>query len=160
MKSRCSEWYWETKPSYTGCSMCDEWKYDKYSFYEWVNDGQFYNVKDEKTVHLDKDILVKGNKIYSPETCIFVPARINDFFGGTARKNPELPIGVTQVDDKYKCTIRGVKDIFDTPEEAWECWRQHKEAQKIALADEYYAARKIPKRLYEAMLNYKFEITD
>lgn len=153
MLNRCREPYQTKKPAYAGVTVCDEWMTDKYSFYDWVNDGQFYEIEGEKTVHLDKDILLKGNKVYAPDTCIFAPATINDFFGGTSRKQDNLPIGVIKVaEGKYKCAVKGIKDIFATPEEAWEIWHQHKDAQKIALADQYYG--KIPNRLYEAMLRF------
>lgn len=146
--------------------MCDEWKYDMYSFYEWVNDGQFYKVDGESSVQLDKDILGRVNgleKLYSPETCIFVPAKINSFFSGSRRKN-NLPAGVIQIKDtdKYKINPYAYKiyDVFDTPEEAWNCWKEHKDAQKLALADEYYSAGKIPKRVYDAIVQYDFRVTD
>jgi hypothetical protein len=61
-------------PSYSSCSVCDEWlRYD--NFEKWY-DKNYYNCKGEKT-HIDKDILYKDNKIYSPNTCIFVPSILN-----------------------------------------------------------------------------------
>ena len=44
---------------------------------------------------LDKDILIKGNKIYSPDTCCFVPSEINNLFVGCNKSRGSLPIGVT-----------------------------------------------------------------
>ncbi|URW85616.1 hypothetical protein M5E86_18495 [Blautia wexlerae] len=80
MKTRCyNENYHKTRPDYEECTVCDEWLDDKKLFYEWV-DHNFYEIEGEPTVELDKDILVPGNKVYSPDTCIFVPKRINDLF--------------------------------------------------------------------------------
>lgn len=165
MKLRCSKKYWKDNPWYTDTKMCDEWKYDMYSFYDWCNDGQFYTIKGEKSVHLDKDILgrVKGlEKLYSPDTCLFVPSKVNAFFGGSSGNNNGLPIGVEKIEDKYKVNTKAfnIHDIFDTPEEAWQCWKEHKEAQKIAMADEYYSKRLIPRKVYDAMMQYDFRITD
>ena len=80
MKTRCyNENYHKVKPDYEECTVCDEWLDNKKLFYEWV-DHNFYEIEGESTVELDKDILVPGNKVYSPDTCIFVPKRINDLF--------------------------------------------------------------------------------
>lgn len=161
MYQRCyNEKVHQIKPWYTNCIMCDEWLEDKYSFYDWINDGNFYEIDGEPTVELDKDILVKGNNIYSPETCIFAPKSINSLFGGTMKKNDNgLPIGVLQTKNgKYKPQIRNYPDVFNTPEEAWEVWKEHKQATVIHKADEYLG--KIPMKLYYAMLSYEFEITD
>lgn len=161
MKSRCyNEKIHAQKPWYKDCTMCDEWLADKYAFYDWVNDGNFYVIDGEPTVELDKDILVKGNTIYSPETCIFAPKSINTLFGGSSKKNDDgLPMGVTMTENgKYKPQIKRFPDVFDTPEEAWEIWKLHKQSLIIQKADEYLG--KIPMKLYYAMMSYQFEITD
>ena len=62
------------QPTYEGCSVCDEWL-NLQRFARWYTENH-YAVSGE-TMNLDKDILVEGNRIYSPETCIFVPRRIN-----------------------------------------------------------------------------------
>lgn len=139
--------------------MCPEWLNDKESFYEWVNDGNFYEIDGEPTVHLDKDILVKGNMIYSPDTCIFAPASINELFGGSSNKqNNGLPKGVKKVGDKYKPQLKGYREVFDTVQDAWEVYREHLQAKIIVTADKYVG--KIPYKLYQAMLNWKIDITD
>ena len=90
MINRCyNEKVQEQHPYYRGCTVCEAWIDDKYNFYNQVNDGNFYVIDEEPTVHLDKDILVKGNKIYSPTTCIFAPQSINNLFGGIHAKTEE-----------------------------------------------------------------------
>ena len=70
MKTRCyNANYYQIWKNYEGCSICDEWLEDKKSFYEWV-DHNYYVIKGEPSVELDKDIIVPGNKVYSPDTCI------------------------------------------------------------------------------------------
>lgn len=158
MKTRCyNENYHETRPSYTQCSICDEWLDDKTLFYEWV-DHNYYTIDGEQ-MHLDKDILVPGNKIYAPETCIFAPARINDLFPSLDKNSSGLPTGVTYSakTDKYKVTIRkNGKNVnlgfFETVEAAAEVYKQHKKAEIISVADEY--KDRIPDALYKAMLDY------
>lgn len=66
MISRCyNEGRHKTHPTYIGCSVCDEWLYYP-NFKVWFDDNYIEGYE------LDKDIKVKGNKIYSPETCMFV----------------------------------------------------------------------------------------
>lgn len=59
----------ENNHTYTGCSVCDEWLYLS-NFKKWFEENYVEGYQ------LDKDILVKGNKVYSPETCCFVPREI------------------------------------------------------------------------------------
>lgn len=101
MISRCySDATHRNQPYYIGCTICPEW-YDpnadrfirqandprRHAFYDWVRQ-HYYKMDNGEPVELDKDIRVKDNRIYSPETCLFVPRSINTFFGGTkGRKN-------------------------------------------------------------------------
>ena len=59
--------------TYTECNCCDEWK--SFSAFKMWFDNPANGYKDGYC--LDKDILIKGNKIYSPSTCCFVPNEIN-----------------------------------------------------------------------------------
>ena len=178
MKTRCySEKYHEVKPEYKGCTVCEEWLNDKKSFYEWV-DQNFYKIEGEETVQLDKDILVPGNKVYSPETCIFAPKAINDLFVRIHKKKKNgLPVGVTYCKSKQKYRVsmsktcdkdkKKTKDegkskkkivilgYYDTITEAYEVYKKHKMAEIIYIADMY--KDKIPEKLYQAMINWKFD---
>ena len=63
-------------------------------------------MKDDngRLYHLDKDILVKGNKVYSPETCCFVPQEINSLLVTSVRSRGDQPIGVSynKLTQKYE----------------------------------------------------------
>lgn len=171
MKTRCyNSNYHKVKPGYKDCTICDEWLDDKKKFYEWV-DHNFYEIDGEPTVELDKDILVPGNKLYSPETCMFVPKQINDLFVHIHGYNPKskLPTGVTYSEKtgKYKASVMSSQDtddnkkhnvvlgFFDTVEEAYEVYKIHKKAEIVYIADCYKDM--IPDKLYKAMLNWKFD---
>lgn len=171
MKTRCyNENYHKVKPDYEECTVCDEWLDNKKLFYEWV-DHNYYEIEGEPTVELDKDILVPGNKVYSPDTCIFVPKRINDLFVHIhGKKKNGLPTGVSYSEKtgKYQATVReSCKDdedgkkktarlgFFDTAEEAYEVYKAHKMAEIIYIADSYKDV--IPDKLYQAMINWKFD---
>ena len=75
MKARC--YYSNAKP-YENCDVCYEWLINYESFVEWFLDN-LYDCGEQK-LELDKDLFSKGEKIYSPETCVFVPNNINQLF--------------------------------------------------------------------------------
>jgi len=77
---------------YEGCSVCDEW-HNFQTFAKWY-DENYYKV-DKERMELDKDILIKGNKVYSPKTCIIVPQYINSLFTKREAQRGEYPIGVS-----------------------------------------------------------------
>lgn len=164
MLGRCYSEYEQTKrPTYIGCSVVKEW-HNFQVFAEWY-DKNYYEVDGER-MSLEKDILFKGNKIYSPETCIFAPLKINDLFNRQPTTRGDLPIGVyyDTLNKKYKsqCQVIGKSRIglgyFDTPKEAFEVYKIHKEKYIKEIAEIY--KEKIPQKLYTAMLNYVVEIGD
>lgn len=157
MKTRCyNQNYLNKNPAYNGCMVCDEWLDNRQSFFEWV-DHNYYTCGAEQ-MDLDKDILLKGNKIYSPETCIFAPHSINTYFETLTRKPvylPELKKWKASMSLQGKTVTIG---YFDTEEEAKQEYIRHKEASLLAKADLY--KDRIPDKLYKAMVNRKIELTD
>ena len=174
-RNKISYWYWnamisrchdnyllEKEPSYKQCTICEEWK-EYSSFDKWFNEN-YYEIENEK-MELDKDILFKGNKIYSPETCIFVPKNINLLFIKSDAKRGEYPIGVNynKRSGKFRarCGEYGKRvnlGTFDTPEEAFNAYKNEKERYIKEVADLY--KDRIPQKLYEALYKYEVEITD
>ena len=115
--------------------------------------------------HLDKDILIKGNKIYSPKTCCFVPREINNLLISRRNGRGDLPIGVTK-DKKLEKFIAQVSinkkqvrlGTFGTPEEAFQAYKTAKENYIKQKAEEWKGL--IDPRVYQAMYEYQVEITD
>ena len=96
MLQRCySEKYQTKKPTYRGCSVCDGWLLLS-NFKVW------FDVNYREGMALDKDILVKGNKIYSPDTCRFVPQYINSLLCDSGAARGDLPLGVSAMKSKLK----------------------------------------------------------
>ena len=88
MLERCySEKFHQRKPTYKGCSVCDEWLIFS-NFKRWM-ETQDWQGKD-----LDKDLLTEGNKVYSPDTCIFVDRKINIFVIDRGNDRGEYMLGV------------------------------------------------------------------
>ena len=69
--------------------MCDEWL-NFQVFAKW-HEKHSYEVNER--LHLDKDILYPGNKVYSPEKCLLVSQRINELFAYKPKDNG-LPVGI------------------------------------------------------------------
>lgn len=163
MIHRCyDEKYYNKHLTYKNCNVNEE-LLNFQNFGKWFEEN-YYECDNEK-MHLDKDILYKGNKIYSSSTCIFVPQRINELFIKSDKTRGNLPIGVSydKEQEKYKsyCNINGKQKTlgrYNTPEEAFQCYKHFKEKYIKEVADEY--KDKIPNKLYEAMYNYEVEIND
>ena len=113
--------------------------------------------------HLDKDILCPDCKIYSPETCTFVPTDINFLFTKRQNKRGAYPIGVSYKSGKFRATMtrnnsQFYMGAFSTPNEAFQAYKEGKEDWIKIVADKW--KDKIDQRVYQAMYNYQVEITD
>lgn len=159
MIRRCyDEDFKQLNPTYIGCSVCEEWR-KLSSFKEWFDKHYVEGWE------LDKDILIKGNKQYSPFACSFVPSEINLLFSKRNRLRGECPIGVYYREDKQKyCAGIGRKKrniylgLYSTPEEAFYAYKVAKEAYIKEVADKWKG--KLDPRVYKAMYEYQVEITD
>lgn len=166
MLMRCySEEWQEKRTTYKGCMVCEMW-YNFQRFGDWY-DKNYYEV-DDIQMHLDKDILVKGNKVYSPDTCIFAPHMINTLMLKNPNLRGEFPIGVFFSPDttgKYRTVCNNQitnKNVnigyYQTPELAFNAYKEYKENHIKEVAD--YYKHQIPRKLYDAMYKWKIEITD
>jgi hypothetical protein len=165
MLQRCySPRYHVKRPTYIGCAVCDPWLYFQ-TFAKWYN-SNYYEIPLLGKSHIDKDILVKGNKIYSPDNCVFVPEVINNLFTKSNATRGKYPIGVDYYkrDKKYRAMISygdGKSHhlgYFTTPEKAFNAYKTAKENHIKKVANDYRAL--IPVKLYEAMLAYTVDIND
>lgn len=174
LKRGYSKEFKEKCPTYKDCFVCEEW-HNFQNFAKWFEEN-YYECNGE-TMHLDKDILIKGNKIYSPETCVFIPRKINSLFVKCNKKRGRYPIGVTVYYNKnnnHKC-LRVSCNIFDKnkkrttfkylgyfplnrPFQAFTCYKNFKEKHIKQVADEYKDF--IPKKIYKAMCKWIVEIND
>ena len=156
MLKRCySEKFLESKPSYIGTSVCNEWVYAS-EFKKWMEQ------KDWSGKSLDKDIIVPGSKLYSPETCAFVLQATNLFVTASDASRGDYPLGVSlyKRTGKYQAKCgnpfsekQESLGYFLTPKEAHEAWRKrkHELAQLVA-------ARESDPRVVEALKRrYSFE---
>lgn len=161
MLARCYDSkYIEKYPTYKDCIVHDSW-HNFQNFAGWF-EKNFYQIEGER-ICLDKDILCKGNKMYSPDTCVFVPSRINTLFIKCDERRGDLPIGVSEHKPGYRvgvsCNNKYLKlGTFSTPHEAFLMYKLNKELVIQGIANE--CKDKIPTKLYEALMNYKVEEGD
>ena len=167
MLERCYDTkYQEKRPTYKGCRV-EEYLLNFQNMGEWL-DENYYEIPGE-IMCLDKDILCKGNKIYSRDTCIFVPKKINSLFIKSDNSRGKDPIGVTQVASgnyQVRCNNGYGKSVYLgsylTKEESFRVYKQYKEKIIKETIDSYEG--KIPEPFYSklktAMYNYKVEIDD
>lgn len=150
-------------PTYKDCTVTERW-HNFQNFAKWYDDN-YYEVDNEK-MSLDKDILFKGNKMYSPETCVFVPQFINMLFVKNDNLRGNLPIGVhfDKLREKYisRYSIgNGNTEFigrFNSALDAFNSYKTFKEKLIKQTAKEY--KDKIPSKLYEAMVQYEVSFDD
>lgn len=156
----------EKYPTYKGC-MVEDYLLNFQHMGEWIEEN-FYEIPGER-MHLDKDILCKGNKVYSRDTCIFVPQRINSLFVKNDNSRGKNPIGVTELpsgNHQAYCNNGYGKyiylGVYSTKEEAFRVYKEYKEKVIKEVIDSYEGIIPEPhySRLKTAMYNYKVEITD
>ena len=154
---RCySEKEFLKRPTYKEVTVCEEWQ-------NFQNFAQWFENNYIEGFELDKDILFKGNKIYSPETCCFVPSEINNLFIKSNTIRGKLPIGVRKNYKKYAMAISKYGKCFtmsnhNTPEEAFQAYKTEKEQYIKEVADKWKGL--VAPKVYEALYNYQVEITD
>ena len=146
----------KTRPTYSDCTVCKEWL--RFSVFKGWFDKNYI-----QGYALDKDILSKGNRVYSPDTCCFVPNEINTLLVTCKSQRGNLPLGVAPV--LHSVTYRahlGNKHLgcFATPEEAFQAYKSAKEQYVKERATKYFQEGKITQRVYQALMEYQVEITD
>lgn len=157
MLKRCYNEKQNKDLTYKDCTVCDEWL--RFSNYlKWYNDNCI------EGWCLDKDILIQGNKVYSPETCCFVPNEINCMFNrhqnGRGKSNV---CGVQFYNNKYHAILSMFgKNVnvgtFATLQEAFNAYKTNKEKYIQDMADKW--KDKIQDKVYNSMISYEVKIED
>ena len=163
MLKRCySDTYKKQRPTYIGCEVSDNFLHYEY-FYEWCHNQIGFGIEG---FELDKDLLIKGNKVYSESACVFIPKEINLALTKSDKIRGEYLIGVCW-HKKGKAFVAQVNKnkrgseylgYFKTEIEAFNAYKIAKEIYVEELADKW--KDKIDPRAYNALMNYEVEIDD
>ena len=163
MLQRCYSTVYKKKyPTYIDCEVSDNFKSYEY-FYEWCNEQIGFGVDG---FELDKDLLVKGNKVYSEDSCVFIPKEINSLLIKCTASRGEHLIGVywSKTANAFKAMVRKNKGkqeylgLFNTEIEAFNAYKTAKEAFIKELANKFKS--QIDPRAYNALMNYEVSIDD
>ena len=167
MLQRCySDDFKKKRPTYEGCEVSDKFKSYEY-FYEWCNKQiRFGNDGNGNPFQLDKDLLVKGNKVYSENTCVFIPSEINSLLIKCTASRGEHLIGVywSKTANAFVARVSRNKGgsehlgLFNTEIEAFNAYKQAKENYIKELANKW--RDRIDPRAYNALMEYQVEIDD
>ena len=158
--------YHKKRPTYENVIVCSEWL-NFQNFAEWYYKQPFFNAKDYKgkPYQLDKDILFKGNKVYSPETCCFVPPEINSLLvkGNNIRGKYLIGVRFNKKLSKYQADVRKNGDkvylgLYNTEIEAFQAYKKAKESYIKEVSCRW--KDKIDEKVYKALLVWEIEEND
>lgn len=146
------EEYHKIKPTYKNIKLCEGW-HNYQNFAKWSEDNYVEGWK------LDKDIICPDCKIYSPETCAYVPNEVNGIFSSSKSTRGDLPMGVIRHKKHYETYFRGkfLAYGFDI-EVLFNVYKQARETYIKELAEKY--RHKLDGRVYKAMYEHEVKITD
>ena len=144
--------YHTKKPTYIGCSVHPDW-HNFQNFAEWCERQYF-----AECWQLDKDLIVDGNKVYSADTCTFVPQQLNTLLNDCGATRGDLPQGVSRKGKRYKALLnidgkQHYLGAYVTPSEAFEAYKLAKEANVKRMAEQYRCL--IDPRVYDSLMRYE-----
>lgn len=152
--------------TYAGCSV-EDYLLSFENFRNFIKTLKGFNCRDNngQLFHLDKDLLLKGNKQYNRDTICFIPTYLNSFITKTNAKRGELPVGVylDKRSGKFKSqlSIDGTQIYlgrFDTEIEAFIAYKQAKENRAKELAEIW--KDDVDSRVYKALMEYEVSVDD
>ena len=137
-------------PHHAGCSVDPRW-FSFAAFRAWMIEQPW------EGNYLDKDLLVPGNKIYGPDTCVFVSPRVNAVLNTNPKSRGQFPIGVCKRGNRFGAQInRGSGSVYlgsaSTPMKAHALWQLAKIKVLRELAEEQVDSRVYDRLLMEADL--------
>lgn len=156
MLNRCySPKYQIKRPTYVGCTVCDEWK-------TFSNFNEWYDSNKRAGMDLDKDILIRGNKVYGPQFCRFVPRAINSLLTNSGARRGQYKQGIYWNNRKQKFVAQinrldGMEHIgyYTTEDDAFSAYKVEKEKWIQCQADYHFSIGNIGKDVQMALRNWK-----
>lgn len=120
-------------PTYAGCSVCEDWLIFS-KFRSWMRSQDWHGKQ------LDKDFLVPGNKVYSPDTCVFISKSLNCFAAESKSRRGDCPLGVSRKGaNKFQSSCRNPftgkaehLGYFESAVDAHAAWKRRKHEHAIA----------------------------
>lgn len=146
--------------SYNYCKVHKDW-HNFSNFYKWAS------LHYKEGLELDKDLLIKGNKVYSEDTCVFLTPRLNKIMLNNSKGRGTTPLGSSFEADTQSYRVRYSAEgkdkhvgRFDCPIEAFNAYKEVKEKHIQAMATEDYNLGLISEVVYKALLKFKINEND
>ena len=163
MLQRCySDTYQKKQPTYEGCEVSDNFKSYEY-FYEWCHKQVGFS---NEGWQLDKDLLVKGNKVYSEDSCVFIPKEINILLTKRDASRGKYLIGVSwnKTGNAFKARVsknKGRSEYLGSFKTELEAFNAYKEAKESFIKEQANKWKwQIDERAYESLMKYTVNIED
>lgn len=159
---RCyHEKYKERQPTYKDCTVSENFKNYSY-FYDWCQDQIGCGLDG---FELDKDLLIKGNKIYSEDTCVFIPKELNILLEDSKAIRGDNPIGVSFDKNRKKfqasIKINGKKVSLGRYHNKYDAFKAYKDAKESYIRDMAEKYKNfIDSRVYQSLEAYSVKVSD
>ena len=149
-------------PAYADCTVCTEWL-NFTVFKAWYESQQG---STDRSYQIDKDILFKGNKVYSPSSCMLVPANLNKLLENNKASRGTLPLGVSLHKGTKKYTARCCDaagaykhlGLFLTSDEAFNTYKVFKEGVIKCCAEKYKGI--LSEAAYQSLMSWEIDCHD
>lgn len=158
MLRRCYNKEYQIKyPTYVGCCVSEKFLNFQH-FAEWCHSQIGFT---NKGWHLDKDVLVEGNREYSEDTCCFIPNELNALLNKNSSRRGKYKIGVSY--DKHKGKFQALISKygvthnigrFYTEDEAHLAYTKEKALHIVDVVERYKGS--IDSRVSKALLSKSF----
>ena len=165
---RCFDKKFKVKhPTYKNVTCCNEWLCFE-NFYEWLHSQENFDkwLNGDRWA-IDKDIIVKNNNVYTPETCCLVPMNVNSLFTKCDKSRGCLPIGVVEFKKLFRARCNNQLlgkvvhlGLYKNIEDAFNAYKNYKEDLIKQIAQIEWDEGNITQKCYRAMLKYVVEFAD
>lgn len=138
---------------YAGCTVNDDW-HNFQNFAEWYTNHEFSGLGYD----LDKDLLIQGNKIYSPNTCCLLPKELNGIIHAKNKSSGLVGTTFHKQTGKWQAQLKNngrqiFLGLFESQTEAHSVYIAEKEAYVRERAE--YWRGSIEGKAYDALMNWR-----
>lgn len=156
-RSYCTE-YKKSKPTYEDVYVDSQW-HNFQNFAEWWANAPN---SDRKEFSLDKDLRKLGNKVYSPDTCSYVPVPVNSLLNNHSNAPGEQSQGVRREGRIYEAALSVNSKVhylgsFSNPDDAQKAYKTAKEEYVRKIAERY--KDDLHQEVYKTLIEWTLEIT-
>lgn len=149
------------QPTYKDCTVDRQW-HNFQEFAEWCQHQIGFS---REGWEIDKDILVKGNRVYAPDTCAFVPKEINLLTRSRKNSRGDHPFGTVSDAESgrfracwWEAGVHRRSKWYAYPLQCFEIYKENKERIIKEFANKW--KDQIDERVYLSLMNYEVEADD